>query len=352
MSSRPPVTGPLTARGLLRVALLVVALVLGWTVLTRLSELLLIFMIAIVLAEGLRPLVDRVAGFGLHWELARIAVYVVLIGVLVLLIAILARPVVAEARLVLGNLPEYRDEVNRNLMDVLAQFSINLDVSGEIKSSFGTVAKTAFDVARDVARAAFDVVVVLLMSFLWLSASRPLGTFVVGLLPESRRPLAGSIWDDISGRFAGYVRGVAVNMVVIGVLVGIAATVLGLPAAILLGVWSGLTEMIPYVGPVVGAIPGVLLAFTISPGLALVMAIVYLVIQEVEAHTLVPFVMRQAVGLPALAVVLALAAGASLGGIGGALVAVPFASAVQVLVVRWIAPEIRAQQQQRRRPAS
>jgi predicted PurR-regulated permease PerM len=351
MSSRPPATGPLTARGLLRVGLLVLALVVAWIILTKLSELLLVFLIAIVLAEGLRPLVDRVAGFGLHWELARIVVYVVLIAVLVALIAILARPVVAEARLVLANLPEYRDEVNRNLEQLLGQFSINVDVSSEIRSYFGAFAKTAFDVVRDIVRAGFDVVVVLLMSFLWLSASRPLAGFIVGLLPEGRRPLATSVWEDIAGRFAGYVRGVAVNMVVIGILVWIAATVVGLPAAILLAVWSGLTEMIPYVGPVAGAIPGVVLAFTISPGLAVVMAIIYLVIQEVEAHTLVPLVMRQAVGLPALAVVLALAAGATLGGVGGALVAVPAASALQVLVVRWIAPEIRAQHQ-RRRPAS
>jgi predicted PurR-regulated permease PerM len=348
VSSRPPATGPLTAGGLLRVGLLVLTLVLAWTLLTRLSELLLIFMIAVILAEGLRPLVERVARFGLHWELARIVVYVVLIGILVVLIAILARPVVAEARLVLGNLPQYRDEVNRNVQQVLDQFSINVDVSAEIRSSFGTLAKTAFDVVRDVVRAGFEVVVVLLMSFLWLSASRPLAGFIVGLLPEGRRPLATSIWEDVSGRFAGYVRGVAVNMVVIGILVWIAATILGLPAAILLGVWAGLTEMIPYVGPVVGAVPGVLLAFTISPGLALLAALAYLVIQEVEAHTLVPLVMRQAVGLPALAVVLALAAGAALGGVGGALVAVPTASALQVLVVRWIAPEIRAQQRGRR----
>jgi len=348
MSSRPPATGPLTAAGLLRAGLLVLALVLAWTILTRLSELLLIFIVAVVLAEGLRPLVDRLTGLGLHRELARALVYLALIGILVILIVILARPVVAEARLVLGNLPQYRDEVNRNLTQVLDQFSINIDVSAEIRSSFGTLAKTAFDVAREVVRAGFEVVVVLLMSFLWLSASRPLAGFVVGLLPEGGRPLAASMWEDISHRFAGYVRGVAVNMTVIGLLVWIAATVMGLPAAILLGVFAGLTELIPYVGPVLGAIPGVLLAFSISPGLALVAAIVYLVIQEVEAHTLVPLVMRQAVGLPALAVVLALAAGASLGGIGGALVAVPIASAIQVLVVRWIAPEIRARQQRRR----
>jgi predicted PurR-regulated permease PerM len=130
-------------------------------------------------------------------------------------------------------------------------------------------------------------------------------------------------------------------MIVIGVLTGTATAFLGLPAPVLLGVLAGLTEMIPIVGPIIGAVPAVLLGFTISPYYPLLVAAVYLAIQQIEAHTLVPLVMRQAVGLPALLVVLALAAGAALGGVGGAIVAVPLAFAAQVVVLRVIAPAIR-----------
>jgi len=107
-------------------------------------------------------------------------------------------------------------------------------------------------------------------------------------------------------------------------------------------VLAGLTEMIPIVGPVVGAVPAILLGFTISPYFPLVVALVYLAIQQVEAHTLVPLVMRHSVGLPALAVVVALAAGGALAGVGGAIVAVPVAFALQVVIVRVIGPAIRA----------
>src|SRR3989442_514486 len=130
MSSRPGPTGPLTAAGLLRVGLLVLTLVVAWIVLSRLSELALIFIVAIVIY----------------------------------------------------------------------------------------------------------VVVLLPMTFRGLSASRPLAAFFLDLLPGEGRQPAASIWEQIAGRFAGYVRGVAVNMIVIGLLVFLAATVLDLPAAILLGV--------------------------------------------------------------------------------------------------------------------
>jgi predicted PurR-regulated permease PerM len=131
-------------------------------------------------------------------------------------------------------------------------------------------------------------------------------------------------------------------MIVIGVVTGVAAALLGLPAPALLGVLAGMTEMIPIVGPIAGAIPAILLGFTISPYFPLVVALVYLVIQQVEAHTLVPLVMRHSVGLPALAVVVALAAGGALAGVGGAIVAVPLAFALQVVIIRVIGPAIRA----------
>jgi predicted PurR-regulated permease PerM len=130
-------------------------------------------------------------------------------------------------------------------------------------------------------------------------------------------------------------------MVVIGLLSGVAATLLGLPAPVLLGVLAGVTEMIPIAGPIIGAVPAILLGFTISPVYPLIVALVYLAIQQIEAHTLVPLVMRQSVGLPPLAVVLALATGGALAGIGGALAAVPIAFAIQVVLLRLIAPAIR-----------
>ena len=100
--------------------------------------------------------------------------------------------------------------------------------------------------------------------------------------------------------------------------------------------------MIPIVRPVAGAIPAILLGFTISLYFPLAAALVYLVIQQVEAHTLVPLVMLHSVELPALAVVVALAAGGALAGVGGAIVAVPLAFALQVVIMRVIGPAIRA----------
>ena len=305
--------------------------------LIRLSELVFVFVIAVVLSEGLRPAIDLLQKRGLHRELARALVYVLLIALIAASIAVLSRPVVVQARAVFSALPTYQAELQRGL----DQLSLETSVSSAVSDGAASLARAAFSFAAGLARGVVDAVIVLLLSFLWISAGPRLGAFLHGLTPPGRRELATQMWSQIAGGFAGYVRGVAVNMIVIGVLSGVAAWLLGLPAPALLGVLAGITEMIPLVGPIIGAIPAVLLGFTISPYYPLIVAGVYLVIQQVEAHTLVPLVMRQAVGLPPLVIVLSLAMGAAVGGVGGALVAVPIAFAAQVVIVRAVAPAIR-----------
>ena len=328
----------LTAAALVRAALAVLGVVAAVLVLLRLSELVFVFVIAVVLSEGLRPAVDLLQRRGVHREVARAAVYIALIALVVGAIAVLSRPVVAQARSVLTSLPRYQADVQR----ALDQLQLETSVSSAISDAAATVAKAGFGFAANLAHGVVDAVIVVLLSFLWINAAPRLGGFLHGLIPPDRRELAFGMWTQIAAGFAGYVRGVAVNMIVIGLLTGAAAWLLGLPAPALLGVLAGITEMIPLVGPIIGAVPAVLLGFTISPFYPLIVAGVYLVIQQVEAHTLVPLVMRQAVGLPPLVIVLSLATGAAIGGVGGALVAVPVAFATQVVIVRAVAPAIRA----------
>ena len=112
-------------------------------------------------------------------------------------------------------------------------------------------------------------------------------------------------------------------MASMGVATGIAYTLLGVPGALLLGLIAALTEAIPIVGPLLGAIPAVLVATTVSPELALIVAGVYIVIQLIEGSVLVPLVMRNTVGISPLLVLLSLLVGAAVGGLIGALLAVP-----------------------------
>lgn len=331
-----------SAGSVLRAGLILLALVGAVLLIARLQELVVVLLIAIVLAEGLRPVTDALESKGIPRALARALLYVAIAAALATVVVVLTRPVASEARAVLADIPRYQALFERNLAQLFDQLSLGTSVASQVAGAAGGIARGAVGLAATLLRGIVDVLVVLVFSFFWLSASRPLGLFLLGLTAPRHRALATSVWAEVARGFAGYVRGIAINMIVIGVVTGVAAALLGLPAPALLGVLAGVTEMIPIVGPIAGAIPAILLGFTVSPYLALVVAVVYLVIQQVEAHTLVPLVMRHSVGLPALAVVVALAAGGALAGVGGAIVAVPVAFGIQVVLIRIVGPAIRA----------
>jgi predicted PurR-regulated permease PerM len=121
-------------------------------------------------------------------------------------------------------------------------------------------------------------------------------------------------------------------MATIGIATGIAYTVLGVPSAVLLGLVAAVAEGIPIVGPLLGAIPAIFVAATVSPELALQVAVVYAILQFLEGNVLVPIVMRNTVGISPFLVIFSVLAGAAAGGFVGALFAVPIAATAEILL--------------------
>jgi len=123
-------------------------------------------------------------------------------------------------------------------------------------------------------------------------------------------------------------------------MTGVLYAVVGLPSPLLLAIIAGLAEAIPLVGPILGAIPAVFVAASLGPDRVVIVAIVYVVIQIVESNVLVPTIMRNTIGLSPFLVLVSLLAGAAVGGIVGAFLAVPIVAAAEVLLERMQAREV------------
>ena len=136
--------------------------------------------------------------------------------------------------------------------------------------------------------------------FFWLVERPRMQRYILAFLPAVQRAGARSAWNDIELRLGLWVRGQLTLMATMGVMTGIAYTLLGVPGALLLALIAAVTEAIPIVGPLLGAIPAVLVAATVSPELALIVAGIYVVLQFVEGNVLVPIVMRNTVGISPL----------------------------------------------------
>jgi predicted PurR-regulated permease PerM len=340
---------PVLAVRTLVVAALIVIATLGLAVLlSRIFDLLLILLVAIVFAEGMRPLVNRLAEARLPRPLAIAAVYVGFIAVLALLITLLVQPIIDEATSLARNFPSYQASIQSTVTSW--QHALNLGGSGSpnigntLAGSLDTAKNVLLTIGGYIVGVLVNLILVLVIGFLWLVTSDRLKRFVVDLLPVRHQDLAGDVFREMGQRMGGFLRATAINMVVVGVLTGLACTVLGLPSSVLLGIFAGLTAAIPLVGPFLGIVPPLLLGLTLGPGRAVLVLVVLLIVQLVDANFVVPQVMNRVVALPALAVVVSLLIGGALEGLIGALLAVPVASALQVVLLRVLVPYVHTTQ--------
>ena len=150
-------------------------------------------------------------------------------------------------------------------------------------------------------------------------------------LPHRYRWDGRELWNAEGSSLSRYLAGLAFIVVLQGTLTTVALFLLDVPYALLLGAWVSLTAIIPYIGAFLGAIPGVIVAFFISPTKGLLAALVYLGIQQLEGNVLTPRIQGQALSVHPIIVLLAVVIGGGLGGLVGVIVAVPTLAVLRVL---------------------
>ena len=151
------------------------------------------------------------------------------------------------------------------------------------------------------------------------------------LVPQRQRIGWRRLWQEISHTVRQFVRGDLVVAVIVGALIGGGVKAVGMDYALLIGLICGIFDLIPYFGPVIGAVPSVLLALTKSPGMALKVALVIFIAQQIEGNFISPKLMGSSVGLHPVWVIFALLAGGEIAGFWGLLLAVPAAAVLRVI---------------------
>jgi len=307
---------------------------------------LILLFIAILLASALEPMVgfihDRLPlGRGATILVVYLTFFVTVLG----LAFIVVPAAIGQGEQIISSLPAFFDSA-RSWAATLRPEILSASVTAlldSVASIFAPAAPPNSDQVVQVSAAAADAAVklatLLTIVFFWLIEHARLQRYLLAFMPADRRAGARDAWNEIETRLGLWVRGQLTLMGVMGVATGVAYSLLGLPGALLLALIAAITEAIPIVGPLLGAIPAVLVATTVSPELALIVAGVYVVLQLVEGSILVPFVMRNAIGISPLLVLLSLLVGGTVGGLVGAFLAVPVAASVEIVLTRLQARE-------------
>lgn len=295
-----------------------------------------LFLVAILLATAIEPLVLRLRrgpfsrGQGILIVYSGIMLVILAIGVLTVPVALREAGGFSETYpRVLANLRELLYGIDQKVIGPAAEKVVEKAASPTNTVDDGT---TAITVGLTLIEGLFAGVTVFVVAYYWLTERLAIKRAFSTLFPREARAQVNQVWTDVEQVLGGWVRGQLLLMLFIGVLAGIGYTVLGVKYALVLAILAGLLEIVPLVGPYLGAIPAVLVALTQDVQLAMIVAVYILIIQLVEGNILVPRVMERTVGVSSLTVIMGLLIGAALGGIAGALVAVPLAAATQVIL--------------------
>ena len=176
---------------------------------------------------------------------------------------------------------------------------------------------------------------VVLVAGIFLAAQpRFYATGALELFPERRRPLIGQAMAESEKALRLWLKGQLIAMTAVGALTGLGLWLLGMPSALLLGLLAGILEFVPYAGPLLAAVPGVLLALAVSPDLALWVALLYFAVQQFEGYVLTPLVQQYAVELPGVLLLFSLLGFGILFGTLGVVLAAPLMVVTYVLIKR------------------
>ena len=335
------------AAGVALVALLVVL------TLTRALGAALLILFAITLAESVRPLVLRLERLRVPRPLGALLIYLVIAALLFGLGWLLFNPLVAQINELVKNAPAYVTQAqqwakdaqqallaNDPLSALLNALAAQLAVS--LQAALPALLQFPLTLLSGVFGSLLSLVVVVTLSIFWLMSADKLRNFALSLAPEESHERGALLFTDLGRTLGGWVRGTLVAMLLIGLLTTLGLALLGVPYALLLGIFAGLLELIPYLGPwISGTVAVVVTLLTVDPLKALQVIVLFIIIQEIEGNLVQPFVMSWAVHIDPLLVLIAITVGVEVVGLIGAIIAVPVAGMAQVVTQRVIAPAIR-----------
>jgi predicted PurR-regulated permease PerM len=200
-----------------------------------------------------------------------------------------------------------------------------------VNGLLGDVVARAFDTLSGTVAGVFTTLSVILIAAYLLADGERFKLGTIRLLPVQYRDDALVLFSDVVEALSRYLTGVLVSLTFQGVASTIALTVLGVPFAILLGIWTALGAIVPFVGSYIGGIPATIVAFTVSPTTGILTALAYALINFTDGNLIAPRVQGNAIRVSPLFIFLAVIAGGQIAGVWGALMAVPTLAVVRVV---------------------
>ncbi|QNO16080.1 AI-2E family transporter [Alkalicella caledoniensis] len=329
--------------------LVIIALLLTvvYTYRLQIISLIIPLFVALVIAYLLNPIVVFLQNRKVPRGVAVLIIYLLLF---VMLFALINRfiPVVAgEIARLQSFVPEYtryttdfildiNDQINRLELPEAIQQSIQ-DTTQNIELRLTGFLESLPGIVTNIALGAFQVFLVLVYTFYLLRDYYSVQEFLFKLISPKRKQTVIKVLREIDESMGNYIRGQFINCLFIGVTCYIGLRILNVDFALILGIIAGITNIIPYFGPWIGAVPAIIVAAFTDPMLALKVIIWYVIVQQIESNVVAPQVLGKKMGMHPLLVIFSLIAGGKFMGILGMIIGVPVVAIIRILLKNFFA---------------
>jgi predicted PurR-regulated permease PerM len=304
-----------------------------------LLDLVLVVLTAVVIASAIEPATKWFMKKKVPRTLAVLVVYLIVLGLFFGFFYFFVPPVLADTAGFMSSLPAYLETLNPswafNYAPILgaagadASFSIAQMVA-QLQTALSQISTNTLSAASFVFGGVLSFVLILVFSFYFAVQETGIMDFLRVITPKKHQPYVIDLWRRAQHKIGLWMQGQLLLALIVGVLVYLGLTVLGVKYALVLAVLAAMFELIPVFGPILSSVPAIVIGFVDGgAGLGLLVIALYIIIQQFENHLIYPLVVTKVVGVPPLLVILALIIGWKLVGFLGIILSIPIAAAIQ-----------------------
>lgn len=318
----------------------IILIIILFLLLYLLRDIILILLLAIMIASAVGPFANWLDKKHFPRLLGVLLLYLVIFGLIFFLLSLVIPIISGELSqlnsivqeffsTVSGVLDQAQNGNTRGYFDFLGELQNLLDGSAQYLQ---VLSQSVVGLVVSVFGGILSFLAVVIISFYLSVMRRGIDGFLKSIVPAKYEDYVINLWVKTEHKVGRWFQAQLLLALIVGLLVFVGLSLLNVRFALLLGILAMILELVPMVGPVISAIPGVMLAFSQSPTLGIWVLVMYVIIQQFENHVLVPLIFGKSLGINPVTVIIALLIGAQLAGVLGMIVAVPIATIVTEVI--------------------
>lgn len=310
----------------------IIALVLGLIFLWRIRFIIVTLITAYIVMTGFAQLADLFIANKVNKTVAAILAYLILIVVLAFLVFLVVPPLVGQLSEFIKHLPDQISKLNYLFTSNSIPGVKSDEIGSLISKQLSPILSNSISLVFDTFNVILSFITVAVFSFYMLLERDTIKANLFRVFPNLPKQRVNNLAHEIEKQLGGWLKGELLLMFIIFLATYTGLTLLRVDYALPLAIIAGLLEAVPIIGPILASIPAVVITFTVSPLASVGVAALYLLIQQVENSLLVPKIMQGVIGINPILILITLLVGAELFGVAGAIISVPVAAVIQVII--------------------